>query len=119
MESLTQNQSVFVKEIVQAISNKDFKNLHRFLKKKESRKDVEREIKQYEEACGKEISEPPMSEYGQAYSIIESLDTPPPTVYITFELWFGDEKSDLCAEIELEISEKGEWKGFLHDVLVP
>ena len=38
---------------------------------------------------------------------------------VSFPLWFGDEPSELVAEIELERNSDGQWVSSLADILVP
>ncbi len=40
-------------------------------------------------------------------------------VFISFPLWFDDEPSDFCAQIELEELEDGRWACSVNDVLTP
>lgn len=111
-----------VKKVVEAITSGQYQDLEISNPGESSIQDLKNAVESYSKTVGKPISFPPLQEYQEPQEVVDTLDEDPQgerMIFISFPLWFGGEKSDFCAQIELEEKGDGQWISRLSDVYVP
>lgn len=115
---ISNNQANAIKKIIQDLVNEDFSSPGILYRDGMSEDEIKNVIKKYSNAVGLSMTLPPEHYYYKPYDIIESEDDAD-YLFVTFELWFGGEVSDLCAEIDVKKLPNGEIFAFLSDIRVP
>lgn len=115
---ISNNQANAIKKIIQDLVNENFSSQNILYRDGMNEDEIKNVIENYSNAVGLSMTLPPEDYYYKPYDIIESEDDAD-YLFVTFELWFGGEVSDLCAEIDIKKLPNGETFAFLSDIRVP
>lgn len=118
MKYLKLNYVVELKKIIHNLVQKNYSNPSIIFREGSEPSEIQDVIEDYENLMGHNLTMPPENYfYGSLYAMEWEVDGEVITL-VNFYLWFGDEISDLCADICIKEKE-GNIFAYLDDIKVP